>query len=42
MDGFGALRVINEDRVEPAQGFGQHRHSEMEIFSYIVAGELEQ
>ncbi|KAG9004022.1 hypothetical protein FRB94_002731 [Tulasnella sp. JGI-2019a] len=38
---FGALRVINEDRVEPSQGFGTHPHREMEIFSYIVAGELE-
>lgn len=42
MAGHGALRVINEDRVEPTRGFGQHRHSEMEIFSYIVSGELEQ
>ncbi|KAF8316816.1 pirin domain-containing protein [Clavulina sp. PMI_390] len=39
--GFGGLRVINEDRVQPSRGFGQHRHSEMEIFSYIVSGELE-
>lgn len=38
---FGELRVINEDRVEPSQGFGRHSHSEMEIFSYIVSGELE-
>ena len=38
---FGALRVINEDRVEPSTGFGQHSHREMEIFSYIVSGELE-
>ncbi|KAG8886753.1 hypothetical protein FRB98_001018 [Tulasnella sp. 332] len=38
---FGALRVINEDRVEASTGFGTHPHREMEIFSYIVAGELE-
>ncbi|KAG8887392.1 hypothetical protein FRB98_009702 [Tulasnella sp. 332] len=38
---FGALRVINEDRVEKSQGFGTHSHREMEIFSYIVSGELE-
>jgi hypothetical protein len=39
---FGALRVINEDRVSPGTGFGAHSHAEFEIFSYIVAGELEQ
>lgn len=38
---FGALRVINEDRVAPSQGFGTHGHSEFEIWSYIVDGELE-
>jgi hypothetical protein len=40
-DSFGALRVINEDRVKPSTGFGTHSHSEFEIFSYVVAGELE-
>lgn len=38
---FGSLRVINEDRVAPGTGFGTHSHREFEIFSYIVAGELE-
>jgi len=38
---FGNLRVINEDRVEPSTGFGKHPHREMEIFTYIVSGEIE-
>jgi hypothetical protein len=32
---FAALRVINEDRVEPNEGFGTHGHAEFEIFSYV-------
>jgi Pirin len=39
---WGNLRVINEDRVDPNEGFGTHAHREFEIFSYIVNGELEQ
>src|SRR5260370_41504002 len=39
--GFQALRVINDDRVSPDQGFGTHGHRDMEILTYVLDGRVE-
>ena len=39
--GFRSLRVINDDKVAPGEGFGTHPHRDMEIITYILKGSLE-
>jgi len=39
--GFGTLRVINEDVVQPGRGFGTHAHQDMEIITYVLDGALD-
>ncbi len=39
--GWGSLRVLNEDRVQPGEGFDTHGHWDMEIITYVLAGKLQ-
>jgi redox-sensitive bicupin YhaK (pirin superfamily) len=37
---FGPLRVFNDDTLAPGRGFGAHPHSDMEIVSIVLSGQL--
>ena len=37
---FGALRVLNDDTIAPAMGFGKHPHKNMEIITIVQSGAL--
>ena len=39
-EGFGVLRVLNDDLVQPHRGFGTHPHRNMELVTYVVRGRL--
>lgn len=39
-DGFRSLLVVNDDRVKPGMGFSEHPHSDMEIITYVLDGQL--
>lgn len=39
--GFSVLRVINDDFIQPANGFGMHPHHNMEIITYMLQGAVE-
>jgi quercetin 2,3-dioxygenase len=38
--GYRSLRVINDDIIEPASGFGEHGHDNMEILTWVLEGSL--